>query len=111
MQETQETRVRYQGSEDPLEEKMPTLSSILTSRIPWIEEPGGLQSMHRKESDMNEPGCTRESPVRLCNILQDKKASKYPRLGLNLGFLCSKPCNTLPSHCVVTEWLVIHGSF
>ena len=32
-----------------------------------------------------------ESPVRLCNFLQDKKASKCPSLGLNLGFLCSKP--------------------
>ena len=111
MQETEETRVRYLGSEDPLEEKMATFSSILTSRIPWIEEPGGLQSMHRKELDMNEHECTCDSPVRLCNFLQDKKASKCPNLGLNLGFLCSKPCNTLPSHCIVTECLVIHGSF
>ena len=30
---------------DPLEEGMTTLSSILTWRIPWTEEPGGLQSM------------------------------------------------------------------
>ena len=33
------------GSEDPLEEEMATHSSILAWRIPWIEEPGGLQSM------------------------------------------------------------------
>ena len=32
------------GREDPLEEKMATLSSILAWRIPWTEEPGGLQS-------------------------------------------------------------------
>ena len=32
------------GGEDPLEEGMATHSSILAWRIPWIEEPGGLQS-------------------------------------------------------------------
>ena len=33
------------GQEDPLEEEMVTHSSILAWRIPWTEEPGGLQSM------------------------------------------------------------------
>ena len=42
MQEMQETQVRYLGQEDPLEEEMPAHSSILTGRIPWTEEPGGL---------------------------------------------------------------------
>ena len=37
--------VRSLGREDPLEEDMATHSSILAWRIPWIEEPGGLQSM------------------------------------------------------------------
>ena len=41
----QETRVRSLGWEDPLEEEMETHSSILAWRIPWIEEPGGLQSV------------------------------------------------------------------
>ena len=45
MQETQETWVRSLGREDPLEKGMATHSSILAWRIPWIEEPGGLQSM------------------------------------------------------------------
>ena len=40
-----ETWVRSQGWEDPLEESMETHFSILAWRIPWIEEPGGLQSM------------------------------------------------------------------
>ena len=40
-----ETRVRSLGWEDPLEEGMATHSSILARRIPWTEEPGGLQSM------------------------------------------------------------------
>ena len=40
----QETRVRSLGREDPLEKEMATHSSILAWRIPWTEEPGGLQS-------------------------------------------------------------------
>ena len=50
MQETQETRVQrhgvlFLGQEDPLEEEMATHSSILPWRIPWTEEPDGLQSI------------------------------------------------------------------
>ena len=40
----QETRVRSLGGEDPLEKEMATHSSIPAWRIPWTEEPGGLQS-------------------------------------------------------------------
>ena len=39
-----ETWVRSLGWEDPLEKEMATHSSILAWRIPWTEEPGGLQS-------------------------------------------------------------------
>ena len=41
----QETWVQPLGQEDPLEKEMATHSSVLASRIPWIEELGGLQSM------------------------------------------------------------------
>ena len=41
----QEARVRFLGGKDPLEKEMATHSSILAWRIPWTEEPGGLQSM------------------------------------------------------------------
>ena len=41
----QETLVQSLGGEDPLEKRMATHSSILAWEIPWIEEPGGLQSM------------------------------------------------------------------
>ena len=41
----QETWVRSQGREDPLEKEMATHSSIHAWRILWTEEPGGLQSM------------------------------------------------------------------
>ena len=44
MQETQEGQVGPLGQENPLED-MAALSSILAWRIPWTEEPGGLQSM------------------------------------------------------------------
>ena len=40
-----ETWVRFLGQKDPLEKEMATHSSIFACRIPWTEEPGGLQSM------------------------------------------------------------------
>ena len=60
-----ETRLPSLGREDPLGEEMTTPSSILAGRIPWTEEPGGLQSMgwqrvghnlateHKKERSYN----------------------------------------------------------
>ena len=44
MQETQEMQVQSLGPEDTLEGEMVTHSSIFSWRIPWTEEPGGLQS-------------------------------------------------------------------
>ena len=43
----QETQVQSLSQEDPLEKRMatPTHSSIIAWKIPWAEEPGGLQSM------------------------------------------------------------------
>ena len=41
----QETQVQSLSREDPLEKRMTTHSSIIAWRIPWPEEPGGLQSM------------------------------------------------------------------
>ena len=41
----QETQVQSLGWEDPLEKEMATHSSTLAWKIPWTEEPGGLQSM------------------------------------------------------------------
>ena len=45
MQEMQETEVQSLGGEDPLKKGMTTHSSVLAWRIPWTEEPGGLQSL------------------------------------------------------------------
>ena len=61
MQETQEMWVQSLHQEDPLEQEMATHSSILACKIPWTEEPGGLQPMglditehtHTSTSDIN----------------------------------------------------------
>ena len=45
MQEMQEMQVQSLGWEDPLEKEMATHFSILAWKIPWTEEPGGLESM------------------------------------------------------------------
>ena len=45
-----ETWVRSLGEEDPLEEEKATHSSILAWRIPWTEEPGGLQPIGLQKS-------------------------------------------------------------
>ena len=41
----QEMQIQSLGQEDPLEQDMATHSSIFAWKIPWTEEPGGLQSM------------------------------------------------------------------
>ena len=45
MHSMQETQIQSLGREDPLEKEMADHSIILAQRIPWTEEPGGLQSM------------------------------------------------------------------
>ena len=47
----QEVWVQSLGWEDPLQKVMATHPSILAWRIPWTEEPGGLQSMGSQELD------------------------------------------------------------
>ena len=48
-----ETRVQSLGQEDPLNKGMATHSSIPVWRIPWTEEPGGLQSMGSERVGLN----------------------------------------------------------
>ena len=48
----QEKRVQSQDWEDPLEEEMAAHSSILAWRVPWTEEPGGLESMGSQKSQI-----------------------------------------------------------
>ena len=60
------TWVRSLGRQDPLEKEMATHSSILAWRITWMEEPGGLQSTGRNESD------TAERLHFHCHFVRDK---------------------------------------
>ena len=53
MKETEEMWVLSLGREDPLEEEMATHFSILAWKIPWTEEPGGLQSMGLQRVEHN----------------------------------------------------------
>ena len=53
VQEPQEKQVQSLGWEDPLEEEMAAHSSILAWRIPWTEEPGGLQSIGLQRVEHN----------------------------------------------------------
>ena len=48
----QETWLPFLDGEDPLEKEMATYSNILTWRIPWTEELGGLQSTGWQKLDM-----------------------------------------------------------
>ena len=50
----QETWFQSLGGEDPLEKETATHSSILAWKTPWMEKPGGLQSMESQESDTTE---------------------------------------------------------
>ena len=54
MQEMSGVWVQLLCWEDPLKEGMATHSSILAWRIPWTKEPGELQSIDCKESDVTE---------------------------------------------------------
>ena len=49
----QETWVRFLGQEDALEKGMATHSSIFAWRIPWTEEPGGLESVESQRVEHN----------------------------------------------------------
>ena len=60
----QETWVRSLGQEDLLEEEMAPLSSVLAWEIPWVKEPGELQSMEPKESNI-----TKYTPARQLELI------------------------------------------
>ena len=47
-------KVQSLGWEDPLEEEMTTCSSVLAWKIPWTEEPGGLQSIRSQRVDRSD---------------------------------------------------------
>ena len=66
----QETWIQSLGWEDPLEKGMAIHSSILAWRIPWTEEPGGLQSMGSQRGRQKRLILTNMVWVRILNRLQ-----------------------------------------
>ena len=78
-----ETWVRSLGQEDPLEKEMATHSSTLAWKIPWTEEPGGLQSMGYNELDTTEQlHKPQESPRRSNQSILKEINPEYPLEGL-----------------------------
>ena len=73
----QEMQIRSLGLEDPLEKEMATHSSIIAWKIPWTEEPDGLQTMGSQELDtiaqLNMPTlCCNGDVTRPCLTLRKK---------------------------------------
>jgi len=50
----QDLRVQSLGREDPLDKSMATHCSILTWRIPWTEEPGGLHAVTKSQTQLRD---------------------------------------------------------
>ena len=103
----QETQVQFLGWEDPLEEGMATHSSILTWRIPWMEEPGGPQSIGHKESNMTEWLTLSHLTCLLRNCMQVKKQQLEPDMeqqnGSKLGKEYNKAVYRHPAYLTYTQ--------
>ena len=74
------------GQEDPLEEGMATHSGILAWRIPWTEEPGGLQSMesqrvrHDRVTEHTHSRCIHENSAISIKISVTKTSPKHTKV-------------------------------
>ena len=87
-----EARVQSLGWEDPLEKEMATHSSNLAWKIPWTEEPGGLQSMgvaksRTRLSDWTEPNRTERGWGQGKRVSEDEMAGWHHWLNMNLDKL------------------------
>ena len=91
MQELQETQVLSLGWEGPLEEGMATHSSILAWRIPWTEEPGGLQSTgsQRVGHDGRDLACTHSKASLGTQLSQSAVYCCFYTFGLDIKILDS----------------------
>ena len=91
----EDTRVQSLGWEDPLENGMAPYSSILAWKIPWVEEPGRLQSRGRKELDTTE-------------YMSNTSSKNWSHEGD--GCLCYC-CSVVQSSQTVTPWTTAHQAF
>ena len=99
----QETWVRSLGREDPLEKEMATHSSTLAWRIPWTEEPGGLQSTGSQRVGHDWTTSLTHSlmhlysvPLNLCfSIWKHMQKQKITKMLVHLGYIDLVPCDTV----------------
>ena len=76
-----ETQVRSLGQEDPLEKEMATHSSVLAWRIPWMEEPAGLQSTGSKSQTwLSDFAQYDQHNYDILNNSEKRKTIKWPSL-------------------------------
>ena len=108
-----ETWVRFLGREDPLEKEIATHSSIPAWRIPWMEEPGGLQS-----SGSQRVGHDRATLLSLSHFLKSsfkKLKSCYRQADIQKEYWhkanhCSTICNCkrrLADNVTTTSWSIM----
>ena len=97
MQEIEETCFRTLGQEEPLEEGMATHSSMLAWRIPWTEEPDGLQCVGPQSvgHDWSDLACT-YAPLHIYPILQPTSNLLFSAVTLGTSPLWRVPHFTLP---------------
>ena len=100
----QETRVQLLGWEDPLEKGMVTYSSILAQRIPWTQEPDGLQSMGSQKIRHHLVGtCAHQCLLRIYNVL-GIAFSHWFTVCKETQANCTSVCMCIPSQLHLTLW-------
>ena len=108
----QETWVQSLSWEDPLEKGMTTHSSILAWRIPWTEEPGGLQSMglqgQTRLSDFHFPHVQSTNSATL--LYPQNISRRWPLLTTSQGKPPSSPLHRLPANSLFSTLQPCHCS-
>ena len=105
-------QVQSRGLEDSLEKEMATLSSIIAWRIPWTEEPGGLQFMESQRVRQNWANNTlqKEKKKKIWKVHKNKRKMKItePHLKAVMNILiCFLPVFFFPLHwnmCLYGIW-------
>ena len=115
MQEMLETQVWSLGWEDPLEESMATHSDILAWRIPWTEEPSGLQSMglqsptQLKQLSISLQYGNHTDFFKTCQYPQGRRQWHPTPVLLSHGKRSLVGCSPWgPEESATTEWLYFH---
>ena len=100
-------RERHWGREDPLEAEMATHSSILTWRIPWTEEPGGLQSVESQRIQLQRHNWSDLACMHTRKSIADEQQHKLFQFFPSLIF-----CMSLLAilHCILSIH-VLHMSY